>query len=292
MGVISEGNVLAAETLPSDSHAGLTPLLPKLEPIVCTWREQYDVSAVGIAFPSLVDVDHKKIIGQSGKFDDFAQVDLERWVTEKFRLPMVLENDANAAALGEHAYGAAKGCGDFVLMILGTGIGTAAFMNGSLLRGRHYQAGNIMGHVPLKVHGRKCRGCPGEGCAEAQASTWALKYMVRESELDSPLKSEEKVDFKILKKYYDMGDPLAGSVFDECCDYWANTLLSQVCAYDPELVVLSGGVFNWGPELADRLTREVRRRAWTPWGKLRFAVAGDPEASVLLGLYALAETAY
>ena len=287
MGVVDNGKVVHWAMVESNSSQGLAPLLPKLEQVCRPWLEEEPVDGMGIAFPSLVDVDRKKILGHNGKFPDYAQVDLERWAWERFQLPMVVENDANAAALGEGAFGAAAGVENFVLMTLGTGIGTAAVMNGRLVRGKHYQAGNLMGHLPLKVDGRKCAGCPGVGCAEAQASTWALPLMVAEAKEDSPLKREKRVDFQVLKTYVDQGDPLAVSLFEECCAYWANCLISMVCAYDPELIVLSGGVINWGPQLTDRLIRTVEERAWTPWGKLQFRLAEHPEHSVLLGLHGL-----
>lgn len=287
MGVVSNGKVILSAMIESNSQAGLKPLLPKIEQICSEWVQQEQIEAIGVAFPSVVDVDRKKILGHNGKFADFAEVDLEGWIAERFHVPMVIDNDANAAALGESKFGSAADTEDFVLMILGTGIGSAAVMNGQLVRGRHYQAGDMFGHIPLKVNGRKCVGCSGVGCAEAQASTWALRYMVQESELNSPLKAEPKVDFKVLKKYYDLGDPLAVSAFEECCAYWANCLIAMIYAYDPEVVVLSGGVMNWGPELFARLAERVEERVWTPWGKLQFRLAENPEQSVLLGLHAL-----
>lgn len=287
MGVVDNGKVVRWAMVESNSQAGLKPLLPKIEEVCRQWVGEYSIQGLGIAFPSLVDVDRKKILGHNGKFPDYAQVDLEQWAWERFQLPMVIENDANAAALGEGAFGSAAGVENFVLMTLGTGIGTAAVMNGRLVRGKHYQAGNMFGHLPLKVDGRKYAGCPGVGCAEAQASTWALPLMVAESDLDSPLKAEKQVDFKVLKTYVDLGDTLAVSLFEECCAYWANCLISMVYAYDPELIVLSGGVMNWGPQLTDRLVHTVEERVWTPWGKLQFRLAKNPEHSVLLGLHAL-----
>ena len=287
MGVVSDGKVILSSILDSNSQVGLKPLLPKIERICNEWIQQVQIEAVGIAFPSIVDVDQKKILGHNGKFSDFAEIDLEKWVTERFHVPMVIDNDANAAALGEGAFGSAADTENFVLMILGTGIGSAAVMNGKIVRGKHYQAGDMFGHIPLKVNGRKCVGCPGVGCAEAQASTWALQHMVQESGLPSPLKAESRTDFKVLKKYYDAGDPLAISVLEECCAYWANCLISMVYAYDPEVIVLSGGVMNWGSELFMKLRAMVEERAWTPWGKLQFRLAENPEQSVLLGLHAL-----
>ena len=291
MAAIGNGRILEKATVPSHSDVGLVRLLPQLEPIISAWKTKYGASGIGIAFPSLVNPERKEVICASGKFNDYKQVNFQNWAREKFGLPMVLENDANAAAIGEHAFGAAKGCDNFVLMILGTGIGAAAMMNGRLIRGKHFQAGVLMGHIPLKVHGRKCAACgSGEGCAEAQASTWALSRMIRDSNIESSLKQEEIVNFEVLQRYYEQGDRLAHAVFEECCEYWSNLLIAMTCAYDPERIVVSGGVLKWGDELTEKLKSMVYRRAWTPWGKPKFSVAKDPEASVLLGLYALCLT--
>lgn len=288
LGVVSDGKVIAKAKLDAHSSEGFSVVAPEIQKVCRQWKEEYPIHNMGIAFPSLVDVDRKQVLGHNSKFADCIGFDFEAWAQQYCGLSTVLENDANAAALGEQYFGAARGWDNFTLLILGTGIGTAAVMNGRLLRGKHYQAGNLLGHIPLTRNGRKCRGCPGIGCAEAQASTWALKEMAAESSLDSPLKEEPVLNFEILRKYYDAHDPLAKALFDECCDYWANCLITQVCAYDPELVVLSGGVLNWGPELPERLFRQVGERAWTPWGKLEFRVAQQPEESVLLGLHAMA----
>lgn len=287
LGVFSEGKVIRSDIMEFNSKLGLASALPKIEVICRNWLQDIPAEAVGIAFPSFVDVKQKKILGHNGKFPDYAKTDLESWAKERLGLPMVIENDANAAALGEGTFGCAAGSENYILMILGTGIGTAAVMNHQLIRGKHYQAGDLLGHIPLKVHGRKCEACPGSGCAEAQASTWALPHMVKESDLESPMKKEMVIDFRVLKKYYDAGDALAIAVFEECCEYWTNCLLAMVYAYDPEVIVLSGGVMKWGKELMTKLEQNVRMGNALPWKELRFCTAENPEHSVLLGLHAL-----
>lgn len=289
MGVVRDGKVAESMKLESHSQNGFQPLAPELEGICKSWQQKYEIDAMGIAFPSLVDVDKKLVLGHNNKYSDCVGFDFQAWVRKRFHLPMVLENDANAAALGELGYGAASDTENFVLMILGTGIGTAAVMNGELIRGKHYQAGNLFGHLPLKRNGRPCAGCPGVGCAEAQASTWALSHMVKESSLPSPLKQETNLNFETLQRHYLAGDRLAKEIFEECCDYWSNCLIALLYAYDPEVVVLSGGVLNWGEELSRRIFQTVSERAWTPWGKPEFRLTQNPEHSVLLGLHYLNE---
>lgn len=287
MGVVADGEVIASAKVESNSLQGFAPLAPALEKICRAWQQQYEISVMGIAFPSLVDADKKQVLGHNNKYSDCVGFDFPAWVAQRFRLPMQLENDANAAALGEWGYGVAAGAQNFVLMILGTGIGTAAVMDGRLVRGKHYQAGVLLGHSPLKRNGRPCAGCPGIGCAEAQASTWALGQMVEESPIQSPLKQEPRLNFEALQRHYTAGDRLAQELFEECCDYWSNCLINLIYAYDPEVVVLSGGILNWGKELTDRIFQTVSQRVWTPWGSPAYRIAQDPERSVLLGMHYL-----
>ncbi|MBR3424152.1 MAG: ROK family protein, partial [Clostridia bacterium] len=98
------------------------------------------------------------------------------------------------------------------------------------------------------------------GCSESRASTWALGDMIAESPIDSPLKNETTPDFKLLKRYCEEGDALAASLFEECVSVWVDVILSLVYAYDPELVVLSGGVLKWGNELFDRIKKAFSKR--------------------------------
>ena len=284
--LVENGSVADSFSAPSRPGDGIAATLHSVEDVVSKWLKEAAVGGVGIAFPGLVDPVNKRVITRGGKYSDAWQFDFEGWAREKFALPIALDNDALAAAVGEHAYGAAKGTDDFVLLILGTGIGAGAFMNGRPVRGKHFQAGVTMGHLP-RGGVRSCTCCGSEGCSESCASTWALPALIAESGLDSPLKKEINPGFKTLRSYYDAGDALAAEIFDKCAAVWVDVIVSLVYAYDPELVVLSGGVLKWGDGLSDRLRDGVLAKAWCEWGDLRFAKAADPDASVLLGMHEL-----
>ncbi len=285
--LITDGAIVDSFSIPSRSGEGIASTLSSIEPLIKEWQNRSRADRIGVAFPGLVDPGKKRVVSREGKYEDAWLFDFERWAQDRFELPLVIENDALAAAAGEHAFGAAKGCDDFVLLILGTGIGAAAFMNGAPVRGKHFQAGITMGHTP-RGGNRCCACCGGTGCSESCASTWALGDMIANSPIDSPLKDEPAPDFKLLKRYCEEGDALAGSLFSECVSAWEDVIVSLVYAYDPELVVLSGGVLKWGNELFERIKAGVLEKAWTEWGTLRFATADDPDASVLLGLHKLA----
>src|SRR3990170_7444612 len=99
------------------------------------------------------------------------------WAMERWGVPLVLENDARAALVGEWQYGAGKDCDNVVLITLGTGVGTAALINGKLLHGKHFLAGSLGGHMSINLHGDVCN-CGNLGCVESEASTWALQKLV------------------------------------------------------------------------------------------------------------------
>ncbi|MDD4797658.1 MAG: ROK family protein [Eubacteriales bacterium] len=286
--LVQDGQILARQTLDARSQGGLAARLDDVAAAVKGMAGAADNAAgVGVAFPGIVDASRQRILTSNGKYADAADVDLVGWAGKAFGRPAVVENDANAALMGEHAYGAGNGCGDLALMILGTGVGTAAMIGGRLLRGGHHQAGCLGGHITVNPRGRRC-SCGNIGCLEAQASTWALPLMAKEAPgyAQSLLAHEDVVDFLALGRCQQQGDKLAAELLEECVLYWSAGLVNLIHAYDPARVVLSGGVMRY-PGLFERITRRAGDLAWTPWGKVDFRLAAHPEDSVLLGLHAL-----
>ena len=294
LGYLRDGEMLAFDSFPIPAGTALAPLLPELRERALTLlgAELTRLSGVGIAYPGLVDFANRRAAAGNGKYDDASSIDLVGWAADSFRCGCIVENDANAALLGEVCYGCAKGESDAVMLILGTGVGTSAMMNGRLVRGKHYQAGCLGGHFPVEIDGRRCT-CGGRGCVEANASSRVLAELIREHPLysESPLRNEEKLDFLTLGKYVcnadGKNDKTASDVLSRCVRVWADCIISLVYAYDPETVILSGGVTRLGSPLIDPLITSVRENVWTPWGDLKFKTAENAEHSVLLGLNAL-----
>ena len=255
-------------------------------------KELSGIEKVGYAYPGLVNFAEKRAASASGKYEDAPGFDFGAWTRRRFGCDYIIENDANAALVGEISGGCAKGQTDAVMMILGTGVGAAAVMNGRLVRGKHFQAGCLGGHFPTELDGRKC-SCGGRGCVEANCGTWVLDKLIREHPgfEGSPMKSENSYSFRVLEKYLDEGDPVARDVFGHCVRAWSNCVISLIYAYDPDTVVLSGGVMNMGDKILTPLMENVENRVWTPWGSVRFLVSDEPERSVLAGLDCLAREA-
>lgn len=290
LALIKDGNVVKSHMLPAKSKSGLTGQIYEVENVVAGWihSSPNECMGIGVAFPGLVNPICRRVISVSGKYPDAAEFDFSAWSREKFGLPLVLENDANAALLGEVYYGCAKGYADAVIMILGTGVGTAAMMDGSLLRGKHFQAGCLGGHFSVSQSERAC-SCGGRGCLEANASTWALPLIAREQPdfEQSGLSLEEKIDFHALEKWVLKKDKTAIRLLAQFNDFWSAGIKNLIHAYDPEIVILSGGIIKCGDMIVKPITEKVRSNVWTPWGEVAIKAAANPEYSVLLGLHHL-----
>ena len=139
LAIVEDGRVLARSRLPAFSGEGLKERLPDLEKRIRELTDLRTLDGIGIAIPGIVDHKAKRVLSVNGKYTDAVGMDLNAWCKKAFGLEMILENDANAALAGELSYGAGKGYGDAVIMILGTGVGTAAAIGGRLLRSRHHQ---------------------------------------------------------------------------------------------------------------------------------------------------------
>lgn len=243
------------------------------------------VDGIGIAMPGIVDFKNKRLRSINGKYEEAVGFDIEEWIQTNMNLKCVVENDANAALLGEKAQGTIGEAGYAALFILGTGVGTAALINGDLLRGAHNQAGCLGGHFIVDYNGRACN-CGSIGCLEAQASTWALPEVVkmRHGYHMSTLREEKTPQIRELVTHAAAGDDFSQMVLHEFVEKWSAGLINIIHAYDPEIIVLSGGVFNAGEVITRPLIERVRRFAWTPFGDIEIVVSNNPNQSVLYGM--------
>lgn len=291
IGLAEDGQVKAKTSIPAYSENGLLSRLPAVVHAVNELLDEAGAAlsecrGVGLALPGIVDADNRLLLSVPEKYTDAVGFDFAEWVRETFSLPFVMENDARAALIGEAAYGAARGARDAVMVIFGTGIGTAAIMNGIVIRGKHYQAGILGGHLATDIHGEACT-CGNKGCMEAQASHWALP--IRAARFpgfaeSSSARRTEPLGYLDVIQAADRGEAWARQLAESLIEHWSAGIVNLIHAYDPEVVVLSGGLMKSADSVLPRITERVAASAWTPWGTPRFVVADDPEASVLLGL--------
>lgn len=252
------------------------------------------VGAVGLGVPSLVD--WPSGVSRWSNHLPLDDVPLRELMAERLGLPVVVDNDANAAVLAEHRAGAAKDCENAVLVALGTGIGGALVIGGQVYRGAHGWAGEF-GHVVVDHDGADCPGdCPGRGCLEALASGRAIGVAGERAALaepDSPLgrqlaESGAVFGQAVTQLAHD-GDETARAVLADVGRRLGAGLTGIVNTLDPDVVVIGGGAVTAGDLLLDPAREVVATRALPPAARAaRIVPARFGEEAGVLGAALLA----
>jgi len=295
LSLVADGKVIAETILPAFSDNGLIPRLKSIEEAVSLMlagmkMEVSQLTGVGISIPGIVDTKQMRVLSINKKFIDVTGFDFNKWTEETWGIPVHLENDARAALIGEWQYGAGKGCDDLVLVTIGTGIGGAAMIEGKLLQGRHFQAGCLGGHFTINMHGSECT-CGNVGCVEAEASTWKLPGLLRNHPGFAQSKASEAglLDFETLFALAEQGDQTCIDVMNHCLDAWSAGIVTMIHAYDPEMVIIGGGVMKSEKIILPYIRQKVAQHAWTPWGRVKIESAHFTDQAGMLGIAYLLE---
>lgn len=288
-GLLDGNRLVKSVSAKATSGKGLKNNLPVIEKMITRLLENQNISAkellgIGFSFPGLVDSAHNRVISTNKKYDDAPDLDLPRWAKETWDLSLYLENDARMALLGEWQYGAGQGIENIVMVTLGTGIDSAVLIEGKLLRGKHFQAGNLGGHFTVNHRGTVCT-CGNIGCMESEASTWRLPELIKNHAAydSSSLKNEKLLDYEALFRNASQNDFLANEILDHCFSVWSSGLISMIHAFDPEIMILGGGIMKSAPVILPELQKRVNQYAWTPWGKVKLLKAKNINTAALYG---------
>jgi glucokinase len=252
-------------------------------------------AAVGLGVPATID--HDRGVALFATNLPIADLPLRDLIAERVGLPTFLDNDANVAALAEHQFGAARGKSTTVMLTIGTGIGGGVIIDGEIFRGAT-GAGVELGHVVIQADGPPCPGnCPNHGCLEAFASGTALGRegkAAAESAPDSALgklvAAGEKIDGLAVTLAALDGDETAVGVFDLVGGRLGVGCVSFVNIFEPEVVVIGGGVIRAGDLLLDPVRKEVRERALRPMNETPILEATLGNDAGMIGAAALART--
>ena len=212
---------------------------------------------IGVGSPGLVD--RLGVLRYAPNLPGVADLDLTGPLRQRFGLPVVAENDASCAALAEHRLGAARGTNHAVVITQGTGIGGGIIVEGRLLRGAHGFAGEP-GHILVDVHGPRC-ACGAPGHWEAVASGTGLANLARQLVAEGRgggLVSRAGGDPTALRGEHvsaalDDGDPDAAEVLGRFARWVAHGLGTLVSLFDPEVIVLGGGLSAISGDFLDQV---------------------------------------
>jgi glucokinase len=248
--VDENGNILAKGTIRTDFFAEFEEYLKALllEIELKKFENNLEVAGYGIGAPN--GNYYHGSIENAPNLRWKGIINFTEQVSGKTGLPAFLTNDANAAAIGEKVFGNAKDMNDFIVITLGTGLGSGIFCGGKLLYGSTGFAGEI-GHIVVDFAGRQC-GCGRKGCLETYASATGIVRTVLEKLQDKNIKSglrnypENKIDSKIIYDEAVKGDELALEAFEFTGEVLGKALANAAAFSSPEAIFLFGGLANAG----------------------------------------------
>jgi len=226
------------------------------------------VLGVGVGSPGPIDLANGVLLGLPN-IPSMRNVALRDVLCKRLGLPVVLENDANAAAYGEYICGAGRTSRDMVLLTLGTGIGSGIIIDGKILHGAH-GIGAEFGHMLVERDGEQC-GCGQKGCLERYCSATHMANRARtlierggrSGLLAAALRQSGQITGKDIYEAVVAGDELAGEVWDTGLYYLAVACVNISRIFDPDAIVLSGGMANAGEHLIRPLQEHFERLHWS-----------------------------
>ncbi len=288
-----DGNIVIKNSVETNSHLPIIELFDKIGVTVNNYLNSSDdeLIAIGVGAPN-ANYYTKKIENPPNLGWDV--VDVEKEMSSIFPQPVFITNDANAAAIGEMIFGAAKGMKNFVEITLGTGLGSGIVVDGNLVYGVTGSAAEL-GHVIIKKNGRKC-GCGRRGCLETYVSATGIKRTVMDLLATESIPSElRRVNYEDLtaKYIYDRakeGDPIALKAFDFTAEILGRELANAAAYLSPEAFILFGGLSNSGGLLMEPLQKYFDEFLFTPFKEsIKIIRSGLSEAdAAILGASALA----
>jgi len=293
----SDGTLLQSAQIPTEAQDGPDAALARLLDAVSNLMESQgiraeEMRAIGVDSAGIVDPATNRVV-DSPNLRFWENFPLAERLQERYGVPVFLENDVNAMAYGEWRCGAGRGTQNMVALTLGTGVGGGLILNGQLYRGAHGAAAEI-GHMTLDVHGPRC-SCPNIGCLERHVgAAWITERAIHKlasDERPSALRGlpAEQLTPHSLSVAADAGDGIAADVLCETGELLGFGLVSVVNIFDPERVVIGGGVARAGKRLLDPALRIVQRHAMSiPARNVRLVQAELGNDAAIVGAALLA----
>ena len=250
-------------------------------------------AAAGLGVPCTID--RERGVAITAVNLDLVDVPIRELMSERLQMPVFLDNDANMAALAEHLFGAGRGASNVVMLTVGTGIGGGLILGGELYRGSGGAAGEL-GHVVIDLMGPPCQGnCPSNGCVEALASGTVLAaeglaaaQREPESALGRRLAAGEPIDGRAVTDAGKAGDAAARDAIEAVGRRLGVALASLANIFQPDLIVIGGGVIAAGELLLAPARLEVAARALPPMNETPVLAAKLGPDAGMIGAAAMA----
>ncbi|WP_136607762.1 ROK family protein [Paenibacillus dokdonensis] len=285
-GIVDErGQVLSACSLPTLPGQGSIPdrimeILGKLFQNE-GGPDLFRIRGIGVASAGQINWEQGSVHFSTELIPGYTGTPLRRILEERFQMPVFVDNDVNVLTLTEKRLGAAQGLRHFLCLALGTGVGGGIMVDGQIVRGSWGGAGEI-GHMSVDFDGLPCI-CGGVGCLEQYASGTGIGARMRK-ELEDMGQNAAGVDAREVMALWQAGDPAASKIMDETFRALGSALASLIHMFNPEMIVLGGGVAESGEAFIDRVREETMRRAMPSFtGSLRIVSAYRGNYSGMIG---------
>lgn len=247
--VDSSGNLIDSSKCSTPAEGG-KDLISSVVNLVKELNKKHEIKGIGISIAALISSDYGTIVG-APNIANLSKLNFVNEIKEEFKLPIIVENDANAAMWAEFKFGSAKGLNPVMFFIIGTGVGGGLVIDGKLFKGAN-GIGAEFGHMCVVPNGLLC-GCGAKGCIEQYASGGALIRYANEALLANPDKSEEVLSFgegklsgTALTKAAKAGNELALAAFSKQADWLGLACASYSLIIDPQAIIIGGGVVDAG----------------------------------------------
>jgi glucokinase len=269
--VTSEGDIKAYIKRPTNAQQGKDVVINRIEQTIYQVIDKSGVNldnikGIGIGVPGPIDA-RIGIVYSAPNLPGWEGVPICRIIENEFRVPVFLENDANAAAWGEKIFGVAKGVKNMICLTLGTGIGGGLILDGKIYHGNKFAAGEI-GHIIVNKNGPACN-CGGFGCLEAYSSATGIRDRIVariKKTNNNTTENIPKIDINNLSladifERARQGDILVKDVVEDAIEYLGVGITILVNLLNPKMVVLVGGIANEGDNLLIPVKNFVFNRA-------------------------------
>jgi len=260
------GNIRKRELKETRAGEGPNAVIQRIIDAVKSVSSDNKIAAVGIGAAGIIDVE-TGLITVSPNLPGWHNIKLKEILERELDVIIFVDNDATVAAIGEHKFGIAVGCDHFICVTLGTGIGGGIITNGQIYRGISGAAGEI-GHMTIDINGPLC-ACGNRGCWESLASGTALEREAKDkiaqgikTSIPNYAKGNRRVTAKNIYLAAQDGDSLAKGLIEQLGFYVGVGLANLVNIFNPQLIVISGGVSRMGEMLLEPARKTVRERAF------------------------------
>lgn len=263
--VDNKGTIIDSARRPTPASGG-AELITTIIDLIKEFQGKHQIAGIGISVAALISKDQGTIVG-APNIANLSKLNFVAELKKVFNLPVIAENDANAAMWAEYKFGNAQGLNPVIFFIIGTGMGGGLVVDGKLFRGAN-GIGAEFGHMIVQPNGLQC-GCGAFGCIEQYASGSALMRYAKEAIAANPKQAEGLLpmcngDFanltgSILTQAAKNGDELALAAFDKQADWLGSACASYTLLLDPQAIVVGGGVVEAGELFLTRVRNAMER---------------------------------